>query len=107
MVDLYLDRFRRWLESRDPNSVVGYANDCTSCPVATWISRDLGIREPIVDKQRITFFDHFGEYQLVDTPGWATRFIELIDGDLDACNEDVRVYRDEAIEALNVVEGVA
>lgn len=105
-VDLYLDSFRSWLDARTPYGLVGYANDCTYCPAVNWLQRGLGLQEVIVDRDNISYLDPLTHNLVsIDTPGWLSRFIELIDAEpLD--DSHTPVNREEALEALNVVEGV-
>ena len=107
MIDLELSTFRGWVESQTPGAMIGYANDCTACPVARFLRVYHNVFEPIVDKGQITYYTGPNSYgwTSIDTPEWASRFIELVDGPVEELHiAGDPVYADEVLEALNVVE---
>lgn len=80
--------FRKWLNAMPKNNIVGYRNRCCYCPIATFIETTKGPFER-VDVDDCTIYiqslpvdkrDHrYPSGTLLDTPKWASKFINKID----------------------------
>jgi hypothetical protein len=73
------DPLRAWLESKDPNRVVGRCGDATRCVVANFLS-DRGFRCPSVGTATFTVLPH-GRVspERRPLPDWARLFVRVQD----------------------------
>lgn len=89
-------RFRAWLEEQEAGARVGYTDSPCSCPLACYVSAQLGY--PYVRVQRNLQI----RKKMHDLPEWARYFVETVD------DQNVRygapVTREEA---LRLLEGIA
>lgn len=61
--------FKKWLESREVNEVVGKSNSHDCCPLAT--CTNLSIGEEVFHEKK-----GYKKYKL---PNWAIKFVQLVD----------------------------
>lgn len=91
-------KFRKWLKSKSPADIVGYANRPKCCPLATFLIENISDSEPLVG---------MGSYRMNGvndeqcTPQWAQRFIEGVDS-TRAIN--AAITADDALTVLDQIE---
>lgn len=85
MIDLHAiidepDQFITWLESHDPNDVVGRSREFDLCPIATFLRETLQTNRigsvSVTDKIRVVTINERLEMK---TPDWAQDFIGGVD----------------------------
>lgn len=93
MTDLeYLEGFQHWLQSKNPNEVVGIACKANACPIATYLSKT-------TKKHTVVTYD------AIEVEGVARMHSDLSEafvGEIDslANGEKTLIYAGEALEIL-------
>lgn len=87
--------FRRWLEGKKPNEVVGYRNDPLSCPLAFYLQ---GSGLPQAQVGRVAYWTTSDDLGEIPMPDWATEFVLFVD------RTDSRLGPITAADALRALE---
>jgi hypothetical protein len=72
--------FSRWLAGQPAETHVGTACYQASCPIAIWLTSQLGVESAYVHDDVIRVYFKAGPHVLQQTPRWAQRFIAAADG---------------------------
>lgn len=101
------DRFKAWLQNRNPNAIVGVQSSCVYCPIAVWLVDDLSFGERYqtleVTSSGVGVMDALTPKQaesvlsVTALPEWAREFIKRI----DASSLAPFVSVERALEALH------
>jgi hypothetical protein len=94
---LTLPEFRTWLESHEPNAVVGESRSVSRCPVARFLGGP-GERRVCVGGAGYTDASDTPH----STPAWASRFIHRIDGNVPGRPKPITAR--EALDILREIE---
>lgn len=69
--------FQQWLECQTPDAIVGKRATCCDCPLATFLKRQLHLKDPYaIEVNEDELYVDFEEYTL---PQWAQQFIVEVD----------------------------
>src|SRR4051812_7006010 len=95
------ENFKKWLESKETDEVIGQAAMCKTCPIAQFLVES-GFPSAYVGMSTLSTEGEFvvdGNHPL---PTWAERFIELVDGEWGSDNPESRqeVYAGRALVLL-------
>ena len=71
-------RFRKWLESKPEETIVGFCGSVSSCPIAIYL-KEHDYHSVIVEAFAASVLDNFNERVSIDLPSWSMRFIDSVD----------------------------
>jgi hypothetical protein len=91
--------FKAWLDTQNPNAVVGKIDKMDACPLANFLVVIKGFDRAYVGDNGNCQVQHDGEaLQNLQMPSWATAFVLAVDaGDSEAIT---------ALEAINIVNDI-
>jgi hypothetical protein len=89
-------KFSQWLESLEPDQVIGRSCDPTDCPLTTY----LNFRTDHFWIVNPTYFSRYDNSQMTDMPRWATKFVDNID---NTHTRSVDITVAEALQTLSKI----
>lgn len=96
---LTLDGFGSWLRAQPAEMVVGWVGRCSSCPLATYARREMGVRGAMVGVSQFVVGTRVWKL-----PDWAQVFVERVDA-WPRAEGDGAVTAGTALEVLRDLEG--
>lgn len=90
--------FKAWLQSKDPNDIVGYPGMGCDCPIAMFYKEKMGATAVTVSEYYIEWRKGDEVSNERDVPMWAVWFIERVD---NTFAHTIKAYR-----ALHLLKGL-
>lgn len=86
--------FKEWLQSKEPDTCVGYADNCYHCPIATYLT-DTVAEFAEVRQHHYKIVDDEGKDVKNNLPDWAKKFVKGVD------KIGHNISADKALKVLN------
>jgi len=90
------DKFKTWLESKEPKTVVGKSVSAFNCPLANYLTNQSKLLVTVTSTC-VTFFYDVDDYVDITVPQWFTNLVRLFD------KKHREITASDALTALNSV----